>query len=123
MSGIAFDSRKNYLKIADPEGVKKIVTPKPSTADFLTFFSTVTINHNLGYRPMVRAWFSPGNNDTWYPMDGEYDSFTDIMGVAGMNLYVQEITTTTVTFRAQALSSMAGQNYTLAYKIYLDPTT
>lgn len=122
MTGIAFDSRKNYLKLASPNGAQKIVAAKPSTpdSDFLTYYSTVTINHNLGYRPMVRARFSPNNDDTWFPMDGKATE-SDIRAVAGMSLYIREITNTSVTFRAESFTPSGGQ-YTIVYKIYLDPT-
>lgn len=118
-----FDSRKNYLKIFDQDTVS---VAKPDTADgtaYGGFYSTTTIQHDLGYRPIVRAWFSPDSNDTWYPMYGArgYAPGGNTLD-ADFECFISDITTASVTFRTWRATATSG-SFSLHYKIYQDPAS
>lgn len=125
MSGVAFDSRKNYLKIFDQDST---TMNRPATLDgtYFVYYTEATINHNLGYTPIVRAWYSPSSDNTYYPVNGQKSNVFGLSyhTTAGFTFFIDEITATTVRFRAERDSgagSLSG-TFTFYYKIYVDPT-
>lgn len=125
-----FDSRKNYLK-QFMQG--EVVIDKPATNDgtFFEYYTEHTINHNLGYVPLVRAWYDPENDGIKYPASGQkgvqislwYTYFTAILQTDFI-FCINEVTDTTVTFRALRNvgdGAMTG-TFSFWYKIYLDPS-
>jgi hypothetical protein len=117
---IAFDSRKNYLK-QFMQG--SVAMNKPNTLAAGTYSSSHTITHNLGYRPLVRAWYDPENLGTIFPVNsqrGELYSPIYALGTVDFVFFIDEITTTTVTFRAEDNASHSS-TFTMYYKIYIDP--
>lgn len=120
------DSRKNYLKafMADSSTIAR-----PATLDgtFNEYYTTETITHNLGYRPLVRAWYDPDGSGLKFPMNGQkFFAASELyfQGDVDFMFYVDDITATTVTFRAARESgdgALSG-NFTYWYKIYLDPS-
>lgn len=125
---IQFTSEKNYLK-ASTSDTQVIPMNKPNTFESSAFIysSTLPVSHNLGYIPLIRAWYSPSNNTYRYPTVGFYDgngTLSDLClnGIVPFDCGVYDITTTTVTFKAISSSSFSG-TFNLYYKIYLDPTT
>lgn len=124
MSTVGLWSGKNYLKHAFATST---TMDKPSTSDGTNFFSTKTITHNLGYRPLVRAYYDPSANGAILPMIGQKDtvSYSPLSpflgsGVAPFWFFIDDITTTTVVFRTLHTSSLAG-TFTFYYRIYIDP--
>src|SRR6185436_11946489 len=98
---------------------------KPSTNDgFLGFFSTKTITHNLGYRPLVRIYYDPDSDGSIYPANGQgrvasTTNQSPLQTVVPFWLYVDDITTTTVVLRTYKTSSLGG-TFTFYYRIYKD---
>lgn len=121
-----FDSRKNYLKVFMKDGP---TIDRPATLDgtFNEYYTTYTVDHDLGYRPLVRAWYDPDGSGMKFPMNGQKffaaSEFYFQQDVEFM-FYVDDITTTSVTFRAARESGDGALTGTFQfwYKIYLDPT-
>jgi len=129
MSIIGIWSEKNNLKHYE---MATATMTRPNTADgFGGFFSTSTVVHDLGYIPLVRAYFDPLGDGTIYPSIGQYiattgaDSssplFTAGSVVAPFMFFASNITTTTVTFTVYGFSGSAA-TFDYYYRIYLDPT-
>lgn len=130
MSLANFDSRKNYLKQYDAQWVRM---DKPNLTDsYLSkYYSTYTVTHNLGYLPLVRAWYDPDNSGSRFPLNGQqYADVSNFYSVPGLGnfadfqFFVSEITETTVTFRAErytADGTLSG-TFPFFYKIYADPS-
>lgn len=125
MAVVGIWSGKNYLKhaLAAPATMSK-----PSSADgFGAFTSTSVIAHNLGYEPLVRGYYDPNSDSTIYPLIGQYlggaglTSESPLLTVAPFAFFVDDVTTTTVTFRTYSSGSIAG-TFTYYYRIYIDPT-
>lgn len=122
-------SGKNVLKHAfiEPDTMEK-----PNTTDGgLGFFSTKTITHNLGYKPLVRAYYDPDSNGSIFPTVGQFngasgglssDSPFDVRvpSVVPFSFFVDDVTTTTVIFRTYGGSSLGG-TFPFYYRIYRDP--
>lgn len=117
-------SGKNVLKHAF---IDSDTMNKPDTNDgFLGYFSTKTITHNLGYRPLVRVYYDPNANGTLFPTNGQGRADTAVKtpplsAVVPFCLYVDDITTTTITLRTYNFTQLAG-TFTFYYRIYRDPT-
>lgn len=119
-----FDSRKNYLKVFMQD---ERVINKPAILDstFGEYYTEETITHNLGYRPLVRAWYE--YNGTKWPMNGQKfygNSQLYFYGDVPFMFYADDINETTVKFRAARQSgdgALTG-TFTYWYKIYLDPS-
>jgi hypothetical protein len=117
----AFDSRKNYLK----QYMQGSATmDKPASLSGGIYSTSYTLTHNLGYRPLARAWYDPTGAGLIFPVNsqrGELYSPLFAMGTVPFVFFVDEITTTTVVLRAEDDGSNAG-TFTFYYKLYLDPT-
>lgn len=132
MAVVGIWSGKNYLKHAvagsDTMG-------KPDTSDGgLGFFSTKTVVHNLGYIPLVRAYYDPDNDGKIFPTIGQFSgsgvglsttspffgvpAFADVVPFC---FFVDEVTTTTVVLRTYSTGSLSG-TFPFYYRIYIDPT-
>lgn len=126
MSNIYFDSRRNYLKQAE-SGSGSANRPATLDATFSEYYTEFTVTHNLGYRPLVRAWYDPDNNGTIFPSNGQkFIASSDLYfnGDVDFMFYAVDITDTAVTFRAareSALGALTG-TFTYYYKIYIDPS-
>lgn len=123
MSIVGIWSGKNVLKHAF---IDTDTMNKPNTSDGgLGFFSTKTITHNLGYRPIVRIHYDPDSNGSVLPAIGQgrvnVNSTSPLDAVAPFWLYVDDITTSIITLRTYNSSSLAG-TFTFYYRIYRDPT-
>jgi hypothetical protein len=126
MSVIGLWSGKNYLKHA-------VMTPdamgKPNTSDGgLGFFTTKIVLHNLGYRPLVRAYYDPNSNGSIFPMMEQFSGVTagassesPLDAVVPFYFFVDDVATTSVTFRTYGGSSLSG-TFPFYYRIYIDPT-
>lgn len=126
MSNIQFDSAKNYLKQYLQDS---IAIDKPATADpnWDVYYSTVTLTHDLGYKPLVRAWYDYENNGTYFPMHGQAgDAYSALYFFhTPVTCFIYEITDTTVTFRTEIATVDGGPlsgSFPIYYKVYLDPT-
>lgn len=98
----------NYQKVFDNDSQTISVAP-PSGPDFLP--QVITIPHNLGYIPTVRAWFSPTTGQIW-PLTGK--QFNG-MGDTG-NYYL----TTTDLIIEFSNNTGVTKDYTFYYRIYYD---
>jgi hypothetical protein len=123
MSVVGLWSGKNYLKyaVSNPDTMSK-----PGTTDgLLGYFSTKTILHNLGYRPLVRVHYDPNSNGGIFPANGQGRQDTTntspLASVVPFWLYVDDVDTTTITLRTYSSSPLAG-TFTFYYRIYIDPT-
>jgi len=119
LSNVNFTSSKNYLKqlVAASETMAK-----PATLDGTSgvYYTTKTITHNLGYVPLVRAWYDKDGNDTLYPTNGQYGGQTSGDFTWAYYFFIDSITTTAVTFRAEANILPTAGNFTFYYRIYYD---
>lgn len=126
MSIVGIWSGKNVLKhaLSGPTTMDK-----PNISDGgLGFYSTKTITHNLGYRPLVRAYYDPDSNGTLYPLIGQFAGASSgpsttsplDLTVVPFWLFVQDVTTTTVEFRTYDTASNVG-SFSFYYRIYRDP--
>ena len=114
---LVFTSDKNYLKLA---AFQPATMNKPSTPNaYFNYESSLTITHNLGYIPLVRAYYDYNNAGTIYPCTGQAGVRTAFGPSLDYWFYIDEITTTTVTFKAEDVSSRSG-TFTIYYKIYYD---
>lgn len=122
MSVVGLWSGKNYLKHA-VAGVATVNKPNTDDGSGSLFFSTHSVTHNLGYEPLVRCAFDGNNDGTIYPAIDQRGNAGSVANLAGLPfaVFVDDITTTDVTFRAEWGSSLAG-TFPLYYKIYIDPT-
>lgn len=130
MSVVGLWSGKNYLKHAF---VDTTTMSKPDTTDGgLGFFSLKTIVHNLGYRPLVRAYYDPNSDGSIFPMVGQFSGAgaglssdspfdTRIPPIVPFSFFIDDVTTTTVVFRTYGTSSLSG-TFSFYYRIYIDPT-
>jgi hypothetical protein len=65
-----FTSRKNYLKRQPISGSAPVSAPS-TLASWFNYYSTYTVNHALGYAPMVRVSYEPdASNGKVYPATG-----------------------------------------------------
>lgn len=120
MSIVGLWSGKNYLKHAN---MGTVSMSKPGILAGALYTSTYVVVHNLGYEPLVRAAFDGDNDGTIYPavdQRGNAGAQAAIFG-APFGLFIDDITTTTVTFRAEWGTALAG-TFPLYYRIYIDPT-
>lgn len=126
MSVVGLWSGKNYLRHAI---MTTDVMNKPNTSDGgIGFFSTKTISHNLGYRPLVRAYYDPNGNGGIFPMMEQFNgasagasSESPLNTVAPFYFFVDDISTTDVVFRTYGGSSLGG-TFSFYYRVYRDPT-
>lgn len=114
---IFFSSKKNYLKhsVSEEDIIDKPVT---LNANF-NYEGSKTITHDLGYIPLVRAWYDPNDNGTIHPMNGQSGVRTDGFGLTDFWFYIDEITETTITFKTESVDQLSG-TCPFWYKIYLD---
>lgn len=123
---ISFTGRKNYLK-QFLRGSMTINRPATLDSTFNEYYTEATIAHNLGYEPLVRAWYDPDGSGMLYPMEGQKFFAASVFYFEGdveFMFYAVDITDTQVVFRAARQSgdgALTGQ-FTFYYKIYLDPT-
>lgn len=115
---IMFTSNKNYLKLRD---VKAEIMSKPNVLNPVTFNyeGTFTVFHNLGYIPLVRAWYNYNNTDVIMPTNGQAGVRTGFGPTVDYWFYIDDITTSSVTFKSEDFSSRSG-TFTFYYKIYYD---
>lgn len=113
-----FNSNKNYMKHAL---VGQVEMNKPATLNGTTFnYETeYVITHNLGMIPLVRAWYDQHSDGTIMAVNGQYGIQTGFGPTIDFWFYVDEITTTTVTLKAEDIASNSG-TFIAYYKIYLD---
>lgn len=125
MSIVGIWSDKNNLKhyIQDTASMNR-----PNTADgFGNFFSTSTIVHNLGYRPLIRVYYDPLGTGTYYPLIGQYVSASGVgsnsplVSVAPFILFADTVTETSIGLVAWDTGSNAG-TFDYYYRVYIDPT-
>lgn len=129
MSIVGIWSGKNVLKHAF---IDSDTMNKPDTSDGgLGYFSTKTIVHDLGYRPLVRAYYDPDNDGTIYPTVGQFNGASGGLSstspldsrappLVPFSFFVDDVTTTTVVFRTYDDSANVG-TFTFYYRIYIDP--
>ncbi len=129
MSVVGIWSGKNVLKHAF---INSTTMNKPDTSDGgLGFFSTKTIVHDFGYKPLVRAYYDPNSDGSIFPTVGQFggvsggltsDSPLDIriIPVVPFSFFIDDVTTTTVVFRTYGGSSLGG-TFPFYYRIYRDP--
>lgn len=114
---ILFTSDKNYMKLASFE---PDTMDRPNTLNALfNYESSKTITHNLGYIPLVRAYYDHNDAGTIMPVTGQSGLQTAFGPSLDYWFYIDEITTTTVTFKAEDLDLSSG-TFTFYYKIYRD---
>jgi hypothetical protein len=126
MSVVGLWSGKNYLKHAF---VGTETMNKPNTSDGgIGFFSTKVVVHNLGYVPLVKAFYDPDSSGALFPTIGQFSGATaganwssPLRFVAPFMLFTDEITATQVTFRTYGEISLGG-TFSFYYRIYVDPT-
>lgn len=123
MSVVGIWSGKNVLKQAF---IDSDTMDKPNTSDgALGFFSSKVIDHNLGYRPLVRVHYDPNGDGSIFPANGQGQAVTSntspLSAVVPFWLYVDDVTTTNITLRTFNSSSLGG-TFTFYYRIYRDPT-
>lgn len=128
MSVVGIWSGKNVLKHAFSDSD---TMDKPNTLSGLSYFSTKTILHDLGYVPLVRVYYDPDNDGKIFPCIGERSETSDSplagpgavlgSGVAPFWLYVDDVTTTAFTLRTLWSSSLGG-TFPFYYRVYRDPT-
>lgn len=123
MSTVGLWSGKNVLKHAYMDSG---TMNKPSTSDGgLGFFSTATIDHNLGYRPLVKIHYDPDSNGKIFPTNGQgrvqISNNSPLSAIVPFWLYVDDITTTNITLRTYSSGSLGG-TFNYYYRIYIDPT-
>lgn len=118
-----FDSRKNYLKIGFQDAVP-LERPRTLDSTYGAYVTEYTVTHNLGYRPLVRAWYDAASDGEIFNLNGQkFGGWSSIYPFqVDFKLYVDEITTTTVRFRADRdqPDGALSDNFILYYKIYLD---
>lgn len=114
-SQLNFDTDFNYPKIAFSGSQTDVI---PNFAGSLT---DITITHDLGYVPFVRAWFDPAmsrrfiaGNSLYQDIDGDLTDWTN--GVVPANMYV----TTTQFIIGYANVSGSDKSVTTYYRIYYD---
>ncbi len=130
MSVIGIWSGKNVLKHAF---MASDTMNKPNTTDGgLGFFSSKTIVHDLGYVPLVRAYYDPNANGSVFPSVGQFSGTLGGLSVDSpinarspalvpFSFFIDEVTTTSVVFRTYHTSGLAG-TFPFYYRIYIDPT-
>jgi len=113
---ISFVTNKNYMKHA-LRGETTMDKPDTLSGGFYT--SSKTISHSLGYRPLVRAYFDIDSDGTWYPPNGQRD--TQTTGATSMPFwfFVDSITTSAFTLRAESFSEESG-TMPVHYIVYRD---
>lgn len=125
MSNAAFDSRRNYLK-QFLQGSATINKPQTHDATFSEYYTETTITHDLGYVPLVRAWYDPDGSGMLFPANGQKFIAASVFYFEGdvpFMFYAVDITTTAVTFRAavEDFAGAMGGTFTFHYKVYIDP--
>jgi hypothetical protein len=92
---------------------------KPATPSGFNYVSSLTITHNLGYVPLVRAFYDPDSIGTIYPVNGQ--SGTQTAGPTSLPFwfYIDDITSTQVIFKCEGFSLLSG-TFPIYYRIYLD---
>jgi len=125
VNNINFDSRKNYLKQI-LSGWQTMDKPNLTDALMAKRFSEYTVTHNLGYRPIVRAWYDPNGTGQRFPLNGQRtaDISQFYLVIVPFQFYARDITTTSVTFRADNYTvdgSFTG-TFRFFYSIYADPS-
>jgi hypothetical protein len=92
---------------------------EPYTLGTDPFFNqtTVTIPHNLGYKPFFRVWVRfPGSTDIYYRASGPVSS-----GLVGA-YQIEEINTDTVNlYVTVSVSASSGASGDVYYRIYKEP--
>lgn len=121
-----FDSRSNYLK-QYLQGSFQMNKPATADPNWDVYYSTYTLTHDLGYKPLVRAWYDYTNDGTYFPMHGQPgDAYSALYFFhTPITLMTFSITNTEVVFRADIGTADGGPlsgTFPVYYKIYLDPT-
>ncbi len=108
---LSFDSAYRYERIA----IKSSVPFSVAGGGFGS--TTVTIPHNLGYRPYVRSWYTYGSGKTFELFAG-----TGSFNIDGNSAQISNSNTTTTTFvvfiENFGLAAISG---TIYYRIYAEP--
>lgn len=110
-----FRTNKNYLKKSPLSGSTTLAAPTTATAWF-TFRSTHTIDHNLGYVPLVRVYYEPYADGRLFPATGStiyQPPHTNSMSC------IPEVSTTQLKIHLETFSSSSG-NIPIYWIIYLD---
>lgn len=112
-----FDTRFNYQKIATKGSQTDTVVDSGPPPAILT---TITVPHNLGYIPTVRAWFEPDNGRR-LPISFEdlTDDSTFISETNGIAVSSSYLTTTDLVINYINLSG-SSRNVTTYWRIYYD---
>jgi hypothetical protein len=118
MSDINFTSGKNLLKRDISTGSATILAPT-AVGSWGTKVSSYVVNHNLGYIPIVRVYYTPVAGGAIYPASG--DRFGGGLGVPAPAIACMwEATTTTLTIylECQSFVSPTGSRniYWVIYK-------
>lgn len=112
-----FTTNKNLLKRDTSSGTATIDAPATASG-YGTFVTSYTVNHNLGYIPLVRAYYEPVDNGEIYPVSGYRIGGTNIgIAVNGVIAFM-EISTTQLTIRLESNTSKTGTReiYWVIYK-------
>lgn len=120
MSIVGLWSGKNYLKhaVAQPGTMNR-----PGTADGAgAYFSTTSVSHNLGYVPLVRLAYDPDGDGTIYPAIGQKGASSVSSPGVSFDCFVDDITATAVSIRAEHFGSALAGTFTYYIRIYVDPT-
>lgn len=98
----AFYSGKNYMRRHSSTGSQAVAAP--SNSESHGFTTDITVNHGLGYVPVVRVYFDSANNGRLYPAGGNPNGGTYwglssnsvycLFTVDTNNLYIQLVSNT-----------------------------
>ena len=114
---ITLTSQKNYMKHFAFESAS-MAKPATLNADF-NYESSFVVTHNLGYIPLVRAYYDQNASGVILPCTGQQGVQTAFGPTVNFWFWVDNITTTTVTFKCEDFFSHSGV-FTFYYKIYYD---
>jgi hypothetical protein len=96
MSEAYFISDKNLLKRDSSTGSTTLSAPS-SVGSWGTKVVSHTVNHNLGYIPMVRVYYTPRTDGQIYPATGDRVGGTGL-GLSSPEVFcLWELSTTTLT--------------------------
>lgn len=112
-----FTTLKNYLKRDASTGSTVISAPATATG-YGSFFTSHTVNHNLGYIPIVRVYYEPIDNGEIYPACGSRIAGTTTGLGANPTMCFYELTTTQLIIRLESNTSKTGTRsiYWIIYK-------
>jgi len=122
---LALFGEKNTLKRSTTTGTANIAAPATATpwVGGTDFYTSYTVNHNLGYLPEVRVFFANDASDgKIYPAGGRRLTGFYPGLAANSIICLWEVTTTTLTITLESNTSKTG-NRDIWWVIYLDTET